>query len=205
MRQRVLRLARNHLVERFGDDPFDGDELVLREDHMVEREVAWSVPFVQRSRFENPTLDNVLFVGPVIIPKDTRFAPSLTPSAFARVEDYIAQVCDGELGPWHRADEDPTDRTWVALGLIWTLREELCDPGIGVHSSAMYQSLDFAAYEFDKHGRDGLADLLRNAMEQRADATPQSLDAVARQVLEQLGHPAPPVPLPVDGAGTPGP
>lgn len=73
---RVVRIARNHLVERFGDDPFDGDELVLRDDHMVEHEVAWAVPFVRRSRLDHPTLHNVLFVNPVIIPKDTRFAPS---------------------------------------------------------------------------------------------------------------------------------
>lgn len=66
---RVLRLARNHLVERFGDDPFDGDELVLRDDHMVEHEVAWAVPFVRRSILDHPTLHNVLFVGPGSSPR----------------------------------------------------------------------------------------------------------------------------------------
>lgn len=60
----------------------------------------------------------------------------------------------------------------------------------------MHHSLDFAAYEFDKQGRAGLADRLRNAMDEQTNATPQSLDAMARQLLEELGYPAPPVLLP---------
>ncbi len=87
------------------------------------------------------------------------------------------------------------DRTGVALGLIWTLREELCNPALGARSSAVHHSLDFAAYEFDKQGRANLADRLRKAMDE-TNATPQSLDAMARQLLEELGYPAPPVPLP---------